>query len=126
MSCFCLLLTIVSLNRLVVLSLSAVWAKHGELPWQALCAIKRDFAGANRTADASVVGFGDFSGLCHDCLLSYLGGLTGSSFHNFNQASQLFVDLPEPIRGKLRRIGDSFVCARHLSEPNVRRKGVGE
>ena len=34
--------------------------------------------------------------------------------------------LPKPVRGKLRRISDTFVCARHLLVPDVRREGAGE
>jgi len=46
--------------------------------------------------------------------------LLGSSLHNFYEAPQFIVDLPKPICGKLRRIGEAFVCAWHLFVPNVR------
>jgi len=50
--------------------------------------------------------------------------LTGSSLHYCYEAPQFIVDLPKPMRGKLCRIGEAFVCAWHLFVPNVRQEGV--
>ncbi len=49
-----------------------------------------------------------------------------SSFHYFNEPPQFIVNLPKPIRGELRRIGDTFIGSGHLLVPNVRCKGAGE
>ena len=94
--------------------------RHRKLSRQRECATQRNFARESRTAHAGI------PGRCHDCRLSPLRGLSGFPLHYFYEASQFLVDLPKLIRGKLRRIGDTFVCARHLLMPNVRHEGVVE
>jgi hypothetical protein len=44
--------------------------------------------------------------------------LSDISLHYSQEASQLLVDPPKLMRGEFRRIGDTFVRARHLLVPN--------
>jgi hypothetical protein len=125
MSFFGVLLRIVKLGRLINSPQPAVRAQHGKLSRQTDCAQHGYFARARWTAHATV-GVHNFSGSCHKSLLSDLRGLLGSSLYYFYETPQFIVDLPKQVRGKLGRISDTFVCARHLLVPDVRREGAGE
>jgi hypothetical protein len=123
--CFGDLLRIVKLGRQINTPQPAIRAQHGKLSRQTYRAQHGYFARTRWTAHATV-GLGNFSGSCHKSLLSDLRGLLGSSLHYFYEPSQFIVDLPKPVGGKLRRISDTFACARHLLVPDVRREGAGE
>src|SRR5580704_2025705 len=119
---------IVKVSRLVFPSPPAIRAQHGKLSRHAQRAMHRNFASARRTAHATHahVGFDSFSKHCHGGLLSGFGGLSGCPLHYFYEAPQFLVDLAKPICGIFHRIGATFVRARHLLVPDVRREGFGE
>jgi hypothetical protein len=56
--------------------------------------------------------------------LLFLRGLISTPFHYVYEARHFVVDLPKPIRGKLRCIGDPFVSGWHLFVSNGRHEGA--